>query len=151
MDKTNLFFLLSLAVFLVSLFLLASASPLLNYALGDNDTVPLGSFITWAGLIALPMSLYWGSLKFRKPEGSFYKVLSLCLKITIVLAILWLPISYALAGNMNFNFGQSTSFQGGQTAMKIFWFVSFAIPSVTLVLCLLHLIISLFRSNAKKQ
>ena len=149
MKKSKIFFYLSLAVFFFSLYLLVSASSLLTYSMGPEDTVPLGSFITWAGLIALPMSLYWGSVKFRMPEGTFYKVLSSTLKITILLALLWLPISYGMAGNMNFNFGQSPSFQGGQTAMKIFWFISFTIPSITLVLFLLHLLIPLFNSRAK--
>ncbi|NER10782.1 hypothetical protein SAMN06265375_102237 [Muriicola jejuensis] len=143
MRKT--YFFLSFGVFLLCLYLLFSASPALEYPLGKNDTIPLGSFITWAGLIALPMSFYWGSVKFRTPEGTLYNVLSTCLKVTIFLALLWLPISYGLAGNMNFNFGQEPSFQGGQTAMKLFWGITYSLVLSSLILFILHIVLCFFR------
>ncbi len=145
MKKPKIYFFLSLCLFFLCAFLLVTASPALEYPLGENDTIPLGSFITWAGLIAMPMSIYWGSVKFRTPEGTFYKVLSTCLKVTILLALLWLPISYGLAGNMNFNFGQGSSFRGGQTAMKLFWSLSKGIPIASIFLFTLHLAVSVYR------
>ncbi len=139
MHKT--YFLISLCVFLLCSYLLVTASPALEYPLGENDTVPLGSFITWAGLISLPISLYWAVRRFREPKGFVYRSMAVALKIVIVLAFLWVPISYGLAGNMNFNFGQSEIFQGGQTAMSLFWGLSLGIPLGTIVLFVVHLMI----------
>ncbi|GGD57356.1 hypothetical protein [Muriicola marianensis] len=145
MKKSLIGLFLSLGVCALSIYLLVTASPALEYPLGENDTVPLGSFITWAGLISLPMSLYCGVRRFREPQGFFYRSMAVALKIVIVLAFLWVPISYGLAGNMNFNFGQSETFQGGQTAMSLFWGLSLGIPLGTIVLFAVHLIIEVFQ------
>jgi len=48
--------------------------------------------------------------------------LAFVLKAIILLAILWVPISYLLAGNIAFTFTESITFQGGQQAMKLFWY-----------------------------
>jgi len=146
--KQRLFVFTSLFIFFLSAYLLLTGSPYLNKALGKNDTIPLGSFITWAIMISLPLALYWGSSRFRTPQGNAYKVLSLFLKILIVLGILWLPLSYFLAGNMNFNFSEVDSFQGGQLAMKIFWVISPGIPLTTLLVFLIHLLLVVFRKNS---
>ncbi len=139
MHKT--YFLISLCVFLLCSYLLVTASPALEYPLGENETVPLGSFITWAGLMALPTSLYWGVGKFRKPHDFLHRSMAVGLKTLIALTLLWLPISFGLAGNMNFNFGQTETFQGGQTAMSLFWGLSLGIPLGTIVLFVVHLMI----------
>jgi hypothetical protein len=146
MKRTNIFFILSLGIFILSLYLLATASPALNYPLGKDDTLPLGNFITWVGLIALPMALYWGVGQLRTPGDGLYKILSSAVKALIFLSILWLPISYMLAGNMNFNFGEVDAFQGGQLAMKLFWGLSMGIPLSVLLLFLLHILIRLIRT-----
>ncbi len=144
MKKNTLGLFLSLSIFVLSVYLLVTSSPALEYPLGNNDTIPLGNFITWAGLIALPMSLYWGIGKLRRPQGSTYRTLSAGLKFLILLSLLWLPVSYGLSGNMNFNFGGTTSFQGGQTAMTLFWGLSLGIPVTSFFLLFLHLLLEAF-------
>jgi hypothetical protein len=56
-----------------------------------------------------------------------YRRLSLVLKVAIGLAVLWVPISFALAGNISFNFSTKPGFQGGQEAMRIFWGYTYGI------------------------
>ncbi|MEY8021193.1 hypothetical protein AB8P51_10200 [Muriicola sp. SD30] len=147
MKRPQLFFSVSLLLFLVCSYLLFSGSPLLNFPLGKNDTLPLGSFSTWAIMISLPFALYWGSSRFRTPQGKAYKVLSVILKILIVLGILWLPLSYFLAGNMNFNFSEVDSFRGGQLAMKIFWVLSTGIPLSSILVLLVSGLLFIFKKK----
>lgn len=147
MKRPQLFYYVSLLLFLVCSYLLFSGSPLLNFPLGKNDTLPLGSFSTWAIMISLPFALYWGSSRFRAPQGTAYKGLSLFLKILIALGILWLPLSYFLAGNMNFNFSEVDAFRGGQLAMKIFWVLSTGIPIAALLVFMSHLLLVVFRKK----
>jgi len=87
-------------------------------ALDAKNSIPLGTWITWAGMISLPLTVYWGIIEFRKPTKKLNKILSRLLKTTITLGVLWLPISFFLAGNLSFTFSEKLSFQGGQAAMR---------------------------------
>ena len=124
MTKRNIWFYGSLLVLITGAYFLLSGSPVLNIALDDAGAVPLGTFITWAGLIALPMAIYWGTARLRKPVNVLNRILSGVLKLILILAVLWVPISYLLAGNIAFNFSETATFRGGQLAMKIFWWLS---------------------------
>ncbi|WP_141719727.1 hypothetical protein [Roseivirga misakiensis] len=107
--------------------LLFTGSPLLTTSLTSDGSVPLGTFITWAGMISLPLTIYWGIKELRKPSSKLNRVLSELLKIIILLGILWVPISYLLAGNLSFTFSEKETFQGGQAAMRWFWRLSYGI------------------------
>ena len=138
MSKRKIFFWLTLLVFLMSLYLLFTGSPLLNYALDDNDSFPLGTLITWAGMICLPLCILLGVKKLRKPHNRFYRFLGFMLRTSLFLAIIWAPVCYLLAGNWNYSFSEKERFQGGQTAALIFWRYSAAIPILALLSWLMH-------------
>ena len=140
MNKYSLCLIISLLTVLVSSYLLISGSQLLTLPLDSNDTIPLGSFITWAGMMSLPLSLYFASHKLRDPTKTIHRFLSVVLKLLIGLGVLWLPISYALAGNLAFNFTESPTFQGGQLAMKCFWALTYAIVICVFAVALIHVI-----------
>ncbi|WGK65147.1 hypothetical protein [Croceiramulus getboli] len=86
------------------LFLLVTGSPLLEKGIGLQGKIPLGNLITWIGVIALPMTIYWGIAVLRRPNTKFQVLLALMLKILIILGVLWAPVAYLLSGNPNFNF-----------------------------------------------
>lgn len=127
--------------------LLLTGSYLLTIPLDNEKSIPLGTFITWAGMIALPLTLYLGAKGLRKPFTKLNKILNICLKIILVLGILWVPLSYMLAGNLSFTFTEKESFQGGQTAMKWFWRLSYGIGIGTVLILLVHGLASLFKRN----
>ena len=127
MNRRKFWFWTSFVVTSGVIFLLATGSSLLTIALDDNNSIPLGTFITWAGIISLPLTIFLGVRELRKPTGNLNTFLGMLLKVILVLAILWVPISYALAGNIAFTFSEKESFQGGQTAMKWFWRLSYGI------------------------
>lgn len=114
-------------VTLAALALLVSGSSVLTMALDKEKTIPLGTFVTWAGMISLPLTIYWGVKELRHPSTRATIVLAGFLRGIIVLGLLWVPISYLLAGNLSFSFSEKESFQGGQEAMRWFWRLSYGI------------------------
>ena len=127
MNRIKIYFYSALILTLITIILLITGSSLLTMALGSNKSIPFGTLITWVGMISLPLTIYWGIKELRKPSGKLNKILSRFLKIIIILGILWVPISYLLSGNLSFSFSEIETFQGGQTAMKWFWRLSYGI------------------------
>ena len=138
MNRRKIFFYSALIVTLSTLLLLATGSSLLTLAIDPNKSIPFGTLLTWAGMMALPLSLYWGIKELRKPTKTPNRLLSACIKILILLGILWVPISYLLAGNLSFSFSEKDTFQGGQAAMRWFWRLSYGIPAGVLITALLY-------------
>ena len=129
----------------VIIILLVTGSSVLTIALDDDNTIPLGTFITWAGMISLPLTVYFGVSELRNPTTKLNKILAGFLIVIIILGILWVPISYLLAGNLSFTFSEKASFQGGQTAMIWFWRLSYGIGLGSLLIPFVYLISSLFK------
>lgn len=150
MNRRKFFFFTALIIAITSLLLLATGSPLLIYGLDNNNTFPLGTLITWAGMASLPLAVYWSNQNLRKPESLYYKVLAAALKFIIIPGILWMSICFLLAGNFSFSFSEKPSFQRWQTAMKLFWVLSFSIPVASLVILIANWVGSFFSKAAKK-
>lgn len=149
MNKRKIGLIVSLIIFGLSLYLLATGSSVLLISLSNSSYTPLGTFITGLGMIALPFVFYFSIKGFRKPQSKTEKVFALLLKILIALAVLWIPISYLLAGNISNTFTEKAEFQGGQLAMKIFWFNSYFTVAAPIVLAIVFGVYSLFRTKPK--
>jgi len=145
----TIWFAASLVVAIIVVILLASGSSILNIPLDKKNTVPLGTFITWIGIIALPLSIYWGVKKLRMPQGGLYKAISILLKVALALAILWVPVCYLLAGNLSFSFSEKETFQGGQLAMRLFWIYSYGVVGLSLFVLLIHWMRLLIKGSFK--
>jgi hypothetical protein len=63
------------------------------------------------------------------------------------LGFLWVPISFFLAGNLSFSFSEKGFFQGGQTAMKLFWSISFGIVFGAILILATYLISLLYHKK----
>lgn len=147
MNKRKILLISSSVVTFCVIILLVTGSSLLSKALDTSNSVPLGTFITWAGMISLPLTIYWSVKELRKPSKKLNKILSGFLKFIIILAILWLPLSYLLAGNLAFNFSEKRTFQGGQIAMKWFWHLSYGIGIGAVLTLLIYWVSLLFKKN----
>ncbi len=147
MTTRRLLFILALIVFIVTLVLLITGSKLLLISLSSTQNIPSGTFITWLGLIALPASILLGVNRLYMPKTRLDRLFSKLLLLPLVLAILWVPISYLLAGNLSNTFSEKAVFQGGQDAMKLFWIFTYSIPVLSLGLFLLFGIFSAFRKK----
>lgn len=149
MKNRKIGFWLSLFVFLIAVFLLVTGSPLLTFALLENPVFPLGNLITWAGLASLPLAIYLGSKSLESPQSKVFRLLSRLLKASLVLALLWVPICALLAGNLSFSFsGSAPSFQGGQTAMRIFWIYTYSVAAAPILILIFSWLLRFF-SNKK--
>ena len=127
--------------------LLVTGSSLLTKALNSDETIPFGTLITWTGMISLPLTIYWGIKELRKPLSKLNSILSGFLKIIIILGILWVPISYLLAGNLSFSFSEKETFQGGQDAMRWFWRLSYGIGIGAILIISTYWISLLFKND----
>ena len=148
MNRRKVYFYSALILTISVIMLLATGSSLLTASLDNDDSIPLGTLITWTGMISLPLSIYWGLKELRKPSSKLNGILSGFLKIIIIAGILWVPISYLLAGNLSFTFSEKQSFQGGQAAMRWFWRLSYGI-GIGAILTLIVYWISLLFINKK--
>jgi len=140
MSNRRIWLFVTLIILTITIVLLVTGSPILNMALDENESVPLGTFITWIGIISLPCSIYWGLNDLRNPTERFYKYLAIVLRIILVLALLWMPICYLLAGNISFSFSEKDTFQGGQLAMKWFWRFSYAMAIGPILLLIIYVV-----------
>ena len=144
MNRRKTYFYSTLILTLATIILLVTGSSLLTMALDSHKTIPFGTLITWAGMISLPLTIYWGVKELRKPSRKVNRILSGFLKIIIVLGILWVPISYLLAGNLSFSFSEKETFQGGQAAMQWFWRLSYGIGLGAILTLIIYWISLLF-------
>ena len=145
MNRRKIYFFSALILTSGVIFLLITGSSLLTIALDNKQTIPLGTYITWTGMISLPLTVYWGIKELRKPSRKLNRILSEFLKIIIILGILWVPISYLLAGNLSFSFSEKESFQGGQIAMRWFWYLSYGIELGAVAILFTYWISLLFK------
>ena len=144
MGNRKIWFYSSLTVLVITAVLLISGSSILIRPLSNDPYIPMGTPITWLGIISLPLSIYLGNKKFRNPSNSKSKFLSSFLKICLVLAILWAPVCYLLAGNFSNTFTEKEEFQGGQLAMQWFWRFTYGIVIAPILIFIISLSFALF-------
>jgi len=109
-------------VFIAAVLLMTSGEAFLSRPMFYFVPMPWGNWITWVGFIAFPLSIYYGFSAVRRPKKRFMGLMHILLKLNLILAILWVPISYLLAGNITNSFsGSATGFQGSPKASEVFW------------------------------
>lgn len=123
-------FVASLLIFLTSLVLLASGSPILVLSLSESMGLPLGNLIVWLGMLALVLMIWFASPGLRQPCSATDRLYRGVLIVLLVLALTWPFVSYALAGNWEFSFRRRDVFQGsGEAAI---WFFRFSFVVILL-------------------
>ncbi|MEE4246510.1 MAG: hypothetical protein V2I33_13960 [Kangiellaceae bacterium] len=134
-NKTRFILFLICSGFLIgSISLLVGAPNLLTIRLSESINLPVGTITTWLGLIALPSMFLLGIDKVYNATTTLYLIWKRALSVLILFSVMWLPISFMLAGNLAFTFSNVGSFQGGQTAMKIFWLMNYLLVTLPLIL-----------------
>jgi len=149
MTQPKFYFFASLTIFIIVAILLITGSFVLTEPLYNGSTIPMGTPLTWLGIISLPLAIFFGVERFRKPT-KIYELLSQILKFSLTLAVLWVPISYLLAGNLSFSFSEKSGFQGGQFAMKWFWGYSYTVAILPITLLIIHWVLTLARRIKRK-
>lgn len=139
MNRRKALFWVSLTVFAFAGFCLFTGSSLLEIPLYPGSRIPLGTPITWAGFMALPLVMLTGFARLYTPANRPDRCFAGILRFLLFLAILWLPICYFLAGNASFSFAETDTFQGGQTAMQIFWAFNLALALAPVLFSIVYL------------
>lgn len=133
----------SVVVVVVSGFLLVTGSPVLERSVPGLDAFPMGSLIAWAAIIALPMAIYSAIARLHPPRGRGDRVMAVSMKAMVSLAVVWLPVSYWLAGNLAFNFGGEDGFRGSENAFFLFLYYSLALVGAPVAVLLLYAVFKL--------
>ncbi len=145
MRKYPILFYLSLAATILVLYLLFTGSSVLLFQIIESPYLPAGTPLTWLGLLSFTTAFLLGFSGLKSANSKAIKFCYMLFKIAFIMAILWLPISIGLSGNLSNSFGEKTAFQGGQLAMKIFWVNSYLPVVLPLISTLLYLIIKLIK------
>ncbi|NBD95830.1 MAG: hypothetical protein GVY11_05060 [Gammaproteobacteria bacterium] len=142
MNLRSLVTVVSAAVVLVSSFLLFTGSDLLGLPVMGIDTFPAGTLIAWAGLVSLPLAIYSAPGALHPPARTLDRLMAALMKTLIVLAVAWLPLSYALSGNLAFTFESDIGFQGSPSALFLFFYVTMSLVMAPILVMLLYGVLS---------
>ncbi len=141
----------SLPVLMISAVLMIAGSSILTVAIFENPYLPLGNIIAWAGIMALPTTIYFGINNLHKPTNYFERLIKYLLLSSIILAVFWAPVSYWLSGNFAFNFTYQPGFRGNHLASKIFWSFSYFIVATPVVVLIFYGLIKMITVKNRKR
>ncbi len=110
-----------------------SGSELLVKPITYDPFIPLGTIISWFGLISLELLLLVLTNNVLEKAGLFNKLLGLMAVTLLVLAVLWAPVSYVLSGNFAFNFSEPNPLGDHLLASKIFWYFTYFMAGAAMV------------------
>jgi hypothetical protein len=150
-DHRNLLAFMAILVFAGSVYLLATGSPVLLLEAFGLSELPLGTLITWAGFVSLPVATILAFHQFLSQESRLSKAANSVMMVMLTLCGSWGFVGFGLAGNWAFNFSnRSDSFQGSVSAARAFWIYSVSTVAITLVTSIAILTFELF-SNRRKD
>jgi hypothetical protein len=142
---------LLLSVLTVSLVasLLISGSSLLTVPFIEDVDMPVGTILTWFGLICLSTAFLASSEPLWQRRG-FSRWYAYALIICLVLSTFWGLSSFSQSGKWNFTFSRSSpTFVGSAEAGKIFWMISKTTASAPILIYLVYRAHRLFSSSPK--
>ena len=144
-------FILGLLILFLVAFLLMSGSEWLVIPLWQEPAIPWGTPLTWLFLVALPATMLLGIPEFHPPGDKFSRRYRRAFLVLAGLAALWGFVSYALAGNWNYQFrGAQPGFRGSDAASPWFWVFSYALVISPFCLLLLYFGHNFLRKREQK-
>ena len=149
MQSRNLkyFFLASILIQMFVITSLAIGSPILTQPVWSGGSFPWGNLMTAVLFVLFPVNFLL-MRSTRKIHPIPMKVFRICILASIVLGILWVPITYLLSGNW------SASFSGEDLNSKIWWAYTYTAPLLPFIgYFLMRTLMIFFRtqSNAIKN
>ena len=146
-NSIKIFFLASVLIQMFVITSLATASPLLTMPVVEGGSLPWGNLMTAVLFILFPLNFLL-MRSTRKIHPIPIKAFRFCILASIVLGILWIPITYILSGKW------SASFSGQDLNSKIWWTYTYLAPLLPFVGYFLMRILMIFfraQSNATKN
>lgn len=142
--KIKYWHIIPLLIFVLSAYYLISGSDLLVKPLSYDPYIPLGTVITWFGLISMELLLYILTINTIQKKGWFSMLIRTSVLMLLILSIAWAPTAFALSGNFAFNFIDSPNILG-ITASKIFWSFSYFLGGAAIFFFLIIASILIFK------
>ncbi len=136
--KQKVCFGISLIIMVIAVILLTSGSSLLTIPVLNEIEMPLGTLISWIGMISLPAAIYYGNKNIYDPKSPGLKRYRNVVIILIAMSILWGFVCYLLADNWAFIFKQQSQFRGSASASIYFWIYTFMIALLPIVFLLVY-------------
>ncbi len=75
---------------------------LLGISISKSLNFPLGSLISWGGVVSFVLISHL--IIIIPTESKLYKIYKILKGVHVCLSLVWLPVSYALSGNLAFTF-----------------------------------------------
>ena len=146
--KANTVTYISSIILVSCLFLIVTGSPILNAPLYNGSAFPLGTLVSWIGIIAFAFTIYLSFNRIHHANNSFHRIIRIVSGSIVVLALFWGLIGFLFAGNWAFTFQNHDEFRGSIEASGYFW-----IFTATLILLpvLLFLILWLLIKRSFKR
>jgi hypothetical protein len=138
-------FSIALAILVLCSSLLVLRSPILSWAIVEEPYFPMGTVITWLGLIALSATVLLSGKPAKEQSSWLEHGLAWGKWTCLAATLLWLPLSVFLAGNLAFVFDSRQGFQGSVVAAKTFWLYSFTLLVLPTALALFTFLMYLYR------
>ncbi|MBN2861586.1 MAG: DUF1705 domain-containing protein [Bacteroidales bacterium] len=141
--KTKSITYISLIILISCLILVVTGSPILNVPLYKDSAFPLGTLVSWIGLITVTFAIYLTSNKIHRTNNSIRQIIRIVSGSTIILALLWGLIGFLFAGNWAFVFQNHDEFRGSIEASRYFWIftASLVLLPVLLILTVLFMLL----------
>ena len=119
--RIKYFFLASVLIQMFVITSLATASPLLTMPIIEGGSLLWGNLMTTVMFVLFPLN-FLIIRSTRKVHPIPLKVFRICVVASLVLGILWIPVTYLLSGN------PSGNFSGEDGASKFWWAYTYATP-----------------------
>lgn len=132
MNTRVLLFTVSITIVITALCLLLSGSSVLLLNLASESNIPLGTFVTWAGITSFPLAVLSGNGNIYRAKLGIIRLLNNVLTVCVFLGAAWGIVGFLLAGNWGFNFSERESFIGSSSAYVYFWSYTAAVVGVSL-------------------
>lgn len=146
-SKTPIY--ISLIILISCLFLILRGSPILNIPLIKEGTFPIGTLISWIGLISFNIAIYLIFNVIHKSNRSIDMIFRFAFRSIIILASLWGFIGFLLANNWAFTFENHVEFRGGIGASQYFWIYTASLVLFPVLLILIYWFILLSKKLLK--
>ena len=118
--KTRASVYISSIIFMACLLLIVTGSPILSKPVQQDSAFPIGTIISWAGLVALVNTTYLVFNKISHSYQSNFKLLRFAFRSLLILASTWGLAGFLFAGNWAFTFQNQDEFRGSIEASQYF-------------------------------
>ncbi len=135
MIRKRIKFIILLSILVFTFYSLFVEPEILSLQLSKTYNIPLGSFISWSAIVTYTLLIH--NFISNSTKSLLSKIITISSRVNLIIALMWLPVTFGLSGNLAFNF------QNKPLAYKI-WI------GYTLLLIIIPILILLLNSIGKK-